>query len=54
VRTHTHSAEAIEREMGHLSDSARAKILGLNPAKMFNFDVESLLEQRRSLARQAL
>jgi hypothetical protein len=40
--------------MGHLSDSARAKILGLNPAKMFNFDVESLLEQRRSLARQAL
>lgn len=25
-----HSAEAIEREMGHLSDEARAKILGLN------------------------
>jgi hypothetical protein len=51
---HTHSAEAIEREMGHLSDSARAKILGLNAAKMFKFDVESLLERRRSLARQAL
>jgi hypothetical protein len=40
--------------MGHLSDSARAKILGLNAAKMFKFDVESLLERRCSLVRQAL
>ena len=52
--TWPHSAEAIEREMGHLSDSARAKILGLNAAKMFKFDVESLLKRRRSLAHQAL
>jgi hypothetical protein len=34
--------------MGHLSDDARAKILGLNAAKMFKFDVELLLERRRS------
>ena len=46
--TWPHSAEAIEREMGHLSDGARAKILGLNAAKMFKFDVELLLERRRS------
>jgi predicted TIM-barrel fold metal-dependent hydrolase len=46
--TWPHSAEAIEREMGHLSDDARAKILGLNAAKMFKFDVELLLERRRS------
>jgi predicted TIM-barrel fold metal-dependent hydrolase len=46
--TWPHSAEAIEREMGHLSDGARAKILGLNSAKMFKFDVESLLSRRRT------
>src|SRR5882762_5525582 len=47
--TWPHSAEAIEREMGHLSESARAKILGLNAAKMFKFDIESLLERRRKV-----
>ena len=31
-----HSAEAIERTMGHLSDDSRAKILGLNAAAIFN------------------
>jgi hypothetical protein len=35
--------------MGHLSDGARAKILGLNAARMFKFDVELLLERRRSV-----
>jgi predicted TIM-barrel fold metal-dependent hydrolase len=51
--TWPHSAEAIEREMGHLSDGARARILGLNAAKMFKFDVELLLERRRSLSTSA-
>jgi len=45
--TWPHSAEAIEREMGHLSDGARAKILGLNAAKMFKFDIDLLLKRRR-------
>jgi predicted TIM-barrel fold metal-dependent hydrolase len=37
--TWPHSAEAIERTMGHLSDTARAKILGLNAARLFGFEV---------------
>jgi predicted TIM-barrel fold metal-dependent hydrolase len=48
--TWPHSAEAIEREMGHLSDETRAKILGLNAAKMFKFDVDLLLTRRASSA----
>ncbi len=43
-----HSAEAIERQMGHLSEEQRAKILGLNAAKLFNFDVDKLLKYRES------
>jgi predicted TIM-barrel fold metal-dependent hydrolase len=34
-----HSAEAIERQMASLSDEARAKILGLNAARMFDLEV---------------
>jgi predicted TIM-barrel fold metal-dependent hydrolase len=34
-----HSSEAIERQMGSLSDAQRAKILGLNGAKLFGFEV---------------
>jgi predicted TIM-barrel fold metal-dependent hydrolase len=34
-----HSASAIEREMGELTDTERAKILGLNAAKLWKFDV---------------
>jgi predicted TIM-barrel fold metal-dependent hydrolase len=34
-----HSAQAIERTMGHLDDGERAKILGLNAARLFKFDV---------------
>jgi predicted TIM-barrel fold metal-dependent hydrolase len=34
-----HSAESIERQMGHLSDDARAKILGLNAARIFGITV---------------
>jgi predicted TIM-barrel fold metal-dependent hydrolase len=35
--TWPHSAEAIERTMGGLSDASRAKILGLNAARFFRF-----------------
>ena len=34
-----HSAEAIERTMGHLSEPARANVLGLNAARFFGFEV---------------
>ena len=34
-----HSGAAIERQMGHLSDDSRAKILGLNAARLFRLDV---------------
>ncbi len=41
-----HSAQAIERTMGHLSDDERANILGLNAAKVFGFDIEKLKAYR--------
>jgi predicted TIM-barrel fold metal-dependent hydrolase len=37
--TWPHSAEAIERTMSGLSDDSRTKILGLNAARLFKFDV---------------
>ncbi len=37
--TWPHSAAAIERTMGGISDGTRAKILGLNPNSMFNFNL---------------
>jgi predicted TIM-barrel fold metal-dependent hydrolase len=37
--TWPHSAEAIERTMGHLSEPARANVLGLNAARFFGFEV---------------
>jgi predicted TIM-barrel fold metal-dependent hydrolase len=36
-----HSAAAIERTMGHLTDGERARILGLNAAELFGFTVPS-------------
>lgn len=33
-----HSAQAIERTMGHLSDASRARILGENGARLFGLD----------------
>jgi len=45
--TWPHSAEAIEREMQEFTETQRAKVLGLNAAKMFKFDVELLLQRRR-------
>ena len=46
--TWPHSAEAIEREMGTLTDDQRGKILGLNAARMFKFDVEKLIARRQA------
>ena len=37
--TWPHSAEAIERTMGNLNDTERARILGLNAAKIFGFKI---------------
>ncbi len=42
-----HSAQAIERQMGHLNDEQRASILGLNAARLFKFDADKLLARRR-------
>lgn len=44
-----HSAEAIERQMGGLEDRQRAKILGLNAAELFKFDVDGLLKRRAAV-----
>lgn len=38
-----HSAAAIERSMGDLSDDERARILGLNAARLFGFEVPERL-----------
>ena len=35
----THSAAAIERTMGNLNEDERAKILGLNAARVFKFEI---------------
>jgi predicted TIM-barrel fold metal-dependent hydrolase len=48
-----HSAEAIEREMADLPDDARAKILGLNAARLFKFDVDMLTRTRRDRVKAA-
>ena len=37
--TWPHSAQAIERTMGHLSDGERAQILGLNAARLWNLEI---------------
>jgi predicted TIM-barrel fold metal-dependent hydrolase len=43
--TWPHSAEVIERTMGHLPEDDVAKIVGLNAAKLYGFDVPA--EYRR-------
>ena len=42
--TFPHSAAAIEREMQDVRESTRAKMLGLNAARLFKFDVLERLE----------
>jgi len=37
--TWPYSAQAIERQMAHLDDGERAKILGLNSARIFGFEI---------------
>jgi predicted TIM-barrel fold metal-dependent hydrolase len=44
-----HSAESIERQMGGLKEESRAKMLGLNAAKMFRFDIDALLRRRTAM-----
>jgi predicted TIM-barrel fold metal-dependent hydrolase len=44
--TWPHSAEAIERTMGGLDDDERARILGLNAARVFGFEVKRRGEVR--------
>ena len=43
-----HSEQAIERQMGGLKEESRAKILGLNAARLFKFDIDALLRYRTS------
>jgi predicted TIM-barrel fold metal-dependent hydrolase len=43
-----HSAQSIERQMQHLNDEQRAKVLGLNAARIFQFDVDRLLQRRNT------
>jgi len=45
-----HSAEAIERQMGHLSDEERADILGLNAARVFKLEVKRLARMPQASA----
>lgn len=46
--TWPHSAEAIERTMRGLTDDQRAKVLGLNAARLFNIDVPAEKRQGRA------
>lgn len=41
--TWPHSAEAIERNFGHLREDSRTKILGLNAARFFGFEIPKRL-----------
>lgn len=41
-----HSEPAIERTMGHITETQREKVLGLNAARFFGFDVQKLLAYR--------
>jgi hypothetical protein len=48
-----HSAEAIERTMGDLTDGERAKILGLNAARVFKFPVPDRFQNHDDAAHVA-
>jgi predicted TIM-barrel fold metal-dependent hydrolase len=43
-----HSAQSIERQMGQLSNDNRAKVLGLNAARIFKFDTARLIANRNT------
>ena len=42
-----HSYQSIERQMGELREESRVKILGVNAARIFKFDVGALMHRRR-------
>jgi predicted TIM-barrel fold metal-dependent hydrolase len=42
-----HSYQSIERQMGELKEENRVKILGVNAARIFKFDVGALMHRRR-------
>lgn len=46
--TWPHSAPAIERQMGALDEDQRTRILGLNAARLFKFDVDKLMRYRQA------
>tara|TARA_B100000949_G_scaffold206305_1_gene196935 strand:- start:296 stop:763 length:468 start_codon:yes stop_codon:yes gene_type:complete len=48
--TWPHSAEAIERTMGHLSDHERANVLGLNAARIFKFPIPERYRTQEDVA----
>jgi predicted TIM-barrel fold metal-dependent hydrolase len=41
-----HSKEAMERQLGRFDEEDRSKLLGLNAARIFNFDIDKLLALR--------
>jgi predicted TIM-barrel fold metal-dependent hydrolase len=43
-----HSAQSIERQMQDLGEEQRARVLGLNAARIFKFDVEKLMQRRNT------
>jgi len=45
-----HSAPAIERQMKDLDEEQRAKILGLNAARLWKFDIDKLMKYRQQPA----
>ena len=51
--TWPHSAAAIERTMGSLSDQERAKVLGLNSARIFRFPIPERYLNQPDVAAQA-
>jgi predicted TIM-barrel fold metal-dependent hydrolase len=51
--TWPHSAQAIERTMGHLDDGERARILGLNAARLWNLEIPERYLNHADVARVA-
>jgi predicted TIM-barrel fold metal-dependent hydrolase len=51
--TWPHSAQAIERTMGHLTDAERAKILGLNAARLWKLEIPERYQNHEDVAAAA-
>ena len=50
--TWPHSAAAIERTMGGLTDAERAQVLGLNAARIFKFAIPARYREMASRGRE--